>query len=198
MKKLLTLLFAILLIFESTAQESKVNTESVILDNLATFIIENFNVDSETQKNIIFLIESYASDFNVEDKIILKHALKLLSKRTEENDLVSIAFYSYLNGIALEQVKSNNLKKLLYTIEHPKQSVDTSKHDGIALAYEFAKENFEEDLDNLVVLVRIPNRKKANKYDNIADANNQQKKKNNSIVITAIALLPELIAVIKD
>ncbi|WP_179345168.1 vWA domain-containing protein [Winogradskyella ursingii] len=198
MKTLLIFSF-LLLSVKGQSQEKNIETESVTLDNLITFIVENYSVDDDTTatKNITFLIETYGEQFNTEDKVILKQAFKLFSKRVSENDRVSIVSYSNMNGIALKQAEGIDIKKMLYVIEHPKQSIKTIEKDGIELAYEFTKENFVEEAENSVVMVRIPNRS-SEPVTTTNVQNTKTKKKSNSVVLTAIALLPEIIAVIKN
>lgn len=198
-KTLFTIALALMLSIASHSQEKNIETESVTLDNLITFIVEHYsiNADSTETKNITFLIETYSDNFNIEDKVTLKQAFKLFSKRVTEDDLISIVVYSNFNGIALNQAKATDVKKLLYVIEHPKSSVKTFEEDGIELAYEFTKENFVEDSENSVVMIRLPNRKP--EVSNATDTNKKAtKRKSNAVVLTAIALLPELIAVIKN
>ena len=198
------MLFIIVLVFmtstASHSQEKNIETESVTLDNLITFIVEHYAIvtDSTETKNITFLIETYADSFNIEDSVILKQAFKLMSKRFTGRDLISIVTYSNFNGIALNQIKGTDIKKLLYVIEHPKSSVKTFEDDGIELAYEFAKENFIEDSENSVVMIRIPNRKSVVVKTESTEAKITSNKKSNAVVLTALALLPEIIAVIKD
>tara|TARA_R100001369_G_scaffold14013_2_gene28393 strand:+ start:22461 stop:23030 length:570 start_codon:yes stop_codon:yes gene_type:complete len=184
----------------SNAQEKNIETESVTIDNLITFIVEHYNTktDSTKTKNIIFLIETYADNFNTEDSVILKQAFKLLTKRVTSDDIISIVTYSNFNGIALNKAEATDIKKLLYVIEHPKSSVKTFEEDGIELAYQFTNENFVEDSENSVVMIRMPNRKPRFAKTEIADTNTKTKPKSNAVVLTAIALLPELIAIIKD
>jgi len=135
MKTTATFVFALILSIASYSQEKNIGTESVNLDNLITFIVENYSIqtDSTKTKNITFLIETYAEKFNIEDSVILKQAFKLLSKRVTKNDTISIVMHSNFNGIALKQVKATEIKKLLYVIEHPKTSVKTFVDDGIEL-----------------------------------------------------------------
>ncbi len=200
MRKLTTILLVALITWTSTAQEKNIETESVTIDNLITFIVSHYSKqqDSITSRNITFLIETYAEEFNTEDKVILKQAFKLLSKRLTEDDLVSIVMHSNYNGIAVSQAEATDLKKLLYTIEHPKSSVKTFEEDGVELAYEFVKENFIEEATNAVVMIRTPNRKKEAMASTEKEIKNAKKAKSNAVVITALTLLPELIAVIKD
>lgn len=200
MKTLSTLVFALMLSMFSQSQEKNIETESVTLDNLITFIVEHYNVktDSTKTKNIVFLIETYADNFNTEDSVILKQAFKLLAKRVTDQDLISIVTYANFNGVALSQVEATDIKKLLYTIEHPKSSVKILGEDGIEMAYDFAKEHFVESSENAVVMIRIPNRVSEISTTNVTETKAKSKVKSNAVVLTAIALLPEIIAVIKD
>ncbi|WP_339756499.1 hypothetical protein [uncultured Winogradskyella sp.] len=200
MNILFTTTLALMLSIASHSQEKNIETESVTLDNLITFIVEHYSIqtDSTKTKNITFLIETYADSFNTEDSVILKQAFKLLSKRVTEDDLISIVAYSHFNGIALNQTEATGIKKLLYVVEHPKSSVKTFEDDGIELAYEFAKENFIEDSDNSVVMIRIPNRTTEVAKTESKETKITTNRKSNALVLTAIALLPEIISVIKD
>ena len=77
-----------------------------------------------------------------------------------------------------------------------KSSVKEFHDDGIALAYEFANENFMEDAVNTVIMIRNPN---AATIEQATVQNTKAPKvKNNVVLITAMALLPEIISVIKD
>lgn len=200
MKSLFTFTLVLVISIACYSQERNIETESVKLYNLITFIIENYSIelDSTETRNITFLIETYADTFNIEDNVILKQAFKLLSKRLNEADVISIVMYSNFNGIALSQANANDLKKLLYVIEHPKTSVKTFEEDGVELAYNFTKENFIEDAENSVVMIRLPNRTQEVSEAKAQDSDKKVKKNSNVLVLTAIALLPEIISVIKD
>ena len=201
MKTLLTFLLIMSMTFVSPSQELNIQTESVTIDNLLTFVIDYTKApaDSIQNKNTTFLIETYSESFTTEDKVILKQALRLFSNRSGEDDVLSVAMYSALNGIAVNMAETKDLKKLLYAIENPKSSIKTFEDDGIETAYAFTKENFIEDAENTVVMIRIPNRN-SNSVVNASSLNAKQSKKkgNNAVVLTAIALLPEIIAVIKN
>lgn len=200
MKTAATFVLVLMLSVTSHSQEKNIETESVSLDNLITFIVENYSIqtDSTKTKNIIFLIETYAERFNTEDSVILKQAFKLLTKRVTKDDILSIVTYSNFSGIALNQVEATDIKKLLYVIEHLKSSVKTFEDDGIELAYKFAKENFVEDSENSVVMIRIPNRSSELVKTEAVDTKKTTNKKSNAVVLTAIAILPEIIAIIKN
>jgi hypothetical protein len=201
MKALITLILTAFLATTSIAQEMNIETKSVALDNLITFIVENYSVKSEDtesdQQNISFLIQVPETNLSIEDNVILKQAFKLLSNRLTEGDLISIITYSGFNGLALKQVEPNDIKKILHTINNFKSSIKEFHQDGIELAYKYAKENFDEEAINSVVMVRNPNISSESENTSLLPVK-PQKKNNNAVLITAISLLPELLAIIKN
>jgi len=191
-------MFVTLTVTHSKAQEKNIETQSVSIENLISFIVEHYklNVDETSEaKTITFLIQASENN-SIEDAVILKQAFKLLSKRLNEEDKISIVAYSGLNGIALNQSSAKEVKKILYVIDNLKESIKEFHDDGIALAYEHAKENFIENTVNSVVMIRNPNATRTI-ASNVSETKTV-KKKSNAVMLTAIALLPELIAVIKN
>ena len=200
MKMLFTLALVLMVSVTSIAQEKNIETESVALDNLINFMVDNYATDADSipTRNITFLIETYADNFSIEDRVMLKQAFKLLSKRLKEDDSISIVTYSKFSGIALNQTEGTNTKKLLYAIENPRSSITYIEDDGIELAYKIAKKNFTEDTESSVVMVRIPNAKQDVATEEFVKSNRANKTQSNAVVLTAIALLPEIIKVIKN
>jgi hypothetical protein len=182
----------------SQGQEMAIETKSVAIENVISYVIENIDRNSQNDslsvKNITFLIQSSPNGLSIEDKVILKQTFKLVSKRLSEEDHISIIAYSGINGVSLKKTSPKELKKIMHALENFKTSVKELHIDGIELAYNYAKENFEEDAINTVVMIRNPNAANAN----ITQSTAAPKRKNNTILITAIALLPEIISVIKD
>ncbi|SHH48701.1 vWA domain-containing protein [Winogradskyella jejuensis] len=201
MKKLIQLVVLLLVTAQLQSQERRIETESVTLDNLFTFIVDHFEEDGNPQ-NVTFLLKTHKGDFSEEDKFILKQTFKLLSKRLTEDDYISIATYNHYSGIALSKTPATQLKKMLYAIEHPKESIEAFAKDGIEFAYKYANINFEEDYDNKVIMIRLPERKStANNLVNpvaATTATTKQKGNGTAIVLSALALLPEIIQVIKN
>jgi len=198
MKNQITLVLACLLSYFANAQEMAIETKSVAIENIISYVIENIDRNSEQDslslQNMTFLIQSSPNGLSIEDKVILKQAFKLVSKRLSEEDNISIIAYSGINGVALKKTSPKDLKKVMYALENYKSSIKELHEDGIELAYAYAKENFEEDAINTVVMIRNPNAANVIATQSTATP----KKKNNTILITAIALLPEIISVIKD
>ena len=201
--KTLTLILALLVSTMGIAQEKNIETYSVSLENLIPFIVDQYSVvegEEESQtRNITFLIQTSITNLSIEDGIILKQSFKLLSERLSENDLISILTYSGFNGVALNQTSPKNLKKILYTLNHLKESSNEFYEDGIELAYTFTEENFVENALNSVVIVRNPNTVNVTDPKLATQENSaHSKQKNKTVLLTAIAILPEIISVIKD
>ena len=204
MKKLIQCIVLLFAVVQLNSQEQKIETESVTLENLFTFIVDHFEEDGNPQ-NVTFLLKTHSAGFSEEDKFILKQTFKLLSKRLTEDDYLSIATYNNYSGIALQKSKATDLKKMLYTVEYPKESIEAFAKDGIEFAYKYAKVNFEEDYDNKIVMVRLPERKgsaTASIVSNPSMVSNVVPTKNKgtgaAVVLSALALLPEIIQVIKN
>jgi len=148
-KTLFTFAVVLLMSLTSNAQVKNIETESVAIDDLINFMVEQYSIsaDSIPTRNITFLIETYADEFNIEDRVVLKQAFKLVSKRLKDKDSISIGSYSNYSGIVLNKTKATDAKKLLYAVENPKSSIKYIEDNGIELAYKIAKENFTEDVD---------------------------------------------------
>jgi hypothetical protein len=204
MKTLFQFILVLALCNASSAQEKNIETESVAIENLINFMVDQYSSKTDTipKRNITFLIETYADNFNTEDKVMLQQAFKIMSKRLTEEDFVSIVTYSKYNGIVLQQSAATNTKKLVYAVENFRSSINYIEDNGIEVAYRLARENFTEETENSVVMIRVPQTIKEDAVQktktNMAKANNTNNKKSNAVVLTAIALLPEIIKIIKD
>lgn len=204
MKNVITVVVMLGLALQLNSQEQKVTTQSVTLENLITHIIENYNVvkdeadSEEASKHLTFIIETYGNVFNAEDKTLLKQAFKILAKRTSEEDRLSLVAYSKSNGIWLSRVATKDLKKILNAIEYPSKNLKDSESDGISQGYKIANENYSPEGDNTVIMVRLPNRKPKALVQTEQLKPTKNKDNGNAVVLTALTLLPEIIAVIKN
>lgn len=215
MKALTIILVISLFPLKGFTQEQQVETKSVLLDDFISFIAENYELPSMKSEedldeeedveliphNIVFLIETTNKNPSQEDIISLKQAFRFLAKRLSKNDHVSIIAYSGMNGLVLDKTDPTDTKKTLYALDDIKGQIDKSCRDGIAFAYEYLKKSFESDSNNSVVMIRNPNA--ANQHykssaTSMSQDNIKPKGNGTAIVLTAITLLPELIAVIKD
>lgn len=197
MKQLIITIGFILTTYFSGAQDMIIETESVTIDNLIPFIVEKVEPeDSNSPKHFTFLLQTSLSGISKDDKVILKQAFKLLSDRLSEEDYISLLTYSGFSGTALSKSSPKDLKTISFTIEHLKSSVEVLHKNGIEHAYNYAEAHYLVDGINSVVMIRNPKAGRSTE----ASLTTQDKTKSNGNValITAIALLPELISVIKD
>ena len=181
------------------AQKKNISTQSVEIDNLITFVVENYKPTKTTtkkpsaqSKNIVLLLQ-FNNDFSAENKVVLKQSLKLISSRLTKDDHISILTYSGVNGVVLKQTSIIKIKKILSSIVDFNVSIKEMHKDGIDFAYKYADNNFDEDAINSIVMVR-----NSNPTPTASNENQGKKKRNNVLLLTAISLLPEVLAVIKN
>lgn len=197
------------------AQETTLTTKSVKLDNLISFVADNFplqqeNTDEDKEDEedenhlnyqVTFLLETTTSNFSDEDEIILKQAFKFLSDRLNTEDKLSIVVYSGQNGLLLDNQSPKSLKKILHALNDVKKNIIEDYEDGIEEAYSHANTNFNTEAQNILVMVRNPDAKaETSETEEIVEtlkANGAKTKDNSIVLLTAISLLPELIEVIK-
>lgn len=191
--------------FFNHAQNDDVQTKSVLIDNLITFIVEHIETKdsnvTQDPEHLIFLLQTPVGDLNPEDKVIFKQAFKLVSNKLTASDHVSIIAYSGMNGMALNKASAKDLKDLLFTIENLKSSIKDPKRDGMELAYTFAESSNEADGNCTIIMVRNPKTMiaRSDTTNPVQSVNSTDKpNKGNAVLLTAISLLPQLISVIKD
>lgn len=201
MKAQTILLLVMFGIITSKAQVQDIETKSVSINDMINFVAENYasqNEDDVEYNNITFAIQVANSTISTEDLVILKQAFKLLSQRLNEDSSVSIVTYFGFNGIALKQSSVSDLQSINKSLSNLKESIDSFKDDGIELAYQFAKANYDEEAKNTIVIVRNTNVLKvdATTMSKSEIKKIKRKKRNKAILTTAVGLLPELIALI--
>ncbi|WP_028871221.1 hypothetical protein [Psychroserpens burtonensis] len=79
MKNQITLVLVCLFFYVANAQDMAIETKSVSIENVISYVIEtmgkNSEQDSLSSKNITFLIQSAPNGLAIEDKVILKQTL---------------------------------------------------------------------------------------------------------------------------
>jgi len=195
MSKKNLLVFVLLITAFIQAQEKNIKTQSVDIDNLISYVVENYKSKKSsevTPKNIVLLIQ-FNNDFSEEKKIILKQSLKLMSSRLSENDKISILTYYGINGVVMKQTNATKIKKILKSVIDFNESIKEMHKDGIDFAYKYANDHFDEDAINSIIMVR-----NSNHTPIAANSKQGKKKRNNIFLLTAISLLPEVLSVIKN
>lgn len=102
--------------------------------------------------NLVFLMDVSGS-MNSADKLgLVKTSLKLLSKSLRAQDRVSIVVYAGAAGVVLEPTAGNNSLKIEAALDKLHAGGSTNGGAGIQLAYNLAKQNYQPDGINRVIL----------------------------------------------
>ncbi len=201
MKALTILLFVVFGITIGNAQKQSIETQSVSIDNIINFVAQNYDYqDESTQETntITFALQVSNSAIATEDLVILKQAFKLLSERLNEDNTISIITYFGFSGVALKQTSARELNNIYKVLGNLKEKIADFKEDGIELAYQYAKDNYIEEANNTIIIVRNSNASKPDlaKMSLKEKKKIKRKKRNKVILSTAAGLLPELIALL--
>jgi hypothetical protein len=202
MKTLFTLILSTLIIGTSIAKQNDIETKSVEINNLISFVVDNYDAEDLEDRNITFLIQTKNDQVDGENLVMLRQSFKLISERLSENSTLSLVTYNKINGIALPTTSAKEEKLILHTLTDLKGSIAEFYSDGIALGYQHAEQNYNDTMQNIVVMIRMSIKAESDIVDISKDEQNakklKKKQKTNALLITALALLPELINVIKD
>lgn len=198
MKKITTSLFLLFVIVQVKSQENNIFTKTVQLEEFIPFVVNNFpkEIEAEKYRNITFLIPISNLGGVDETSVILNQAFRLLSRRLNEDDMITLIVYSAINGELLKATSATELKKILYALDNVNTSVSELFEDGIQLGYDIANNNFDEDAVNTVVMIRSS--AKANSVNLTPQMTQPKKKKNNLVLLTLLGLAPEIISILKD
>ncbi len=104
------------------------------------------------RSNLVFLLDVSGS-MNQPDKLpLLKSSMKMLLDSLHPDDTVSIVTYAGHTGIALEPTKASNRSTIINAMDHLRAGGGTAGAAGIALAYDMAERNFNDEAVNRVIL----------------------------------------------
>lgn len=102
--------------------------------------------------NLVFLIDVSGS-MNSSDKLpLLKSAFRLLVNELRDEDRVAIVVYAGAAGLVLPPTLGNQKARILEAIDRLEAGGSTAGGAGIQLAYQVARDNFQSEGNNRVIL----------------------------------------------
>ena len=102
--------------------------------------------------NLVFLIDVSGSMSDANKLPLLKSSFKLLVQQLREQDHVAIVVYAGAAGLVLPSTSGADKKKIIEALDHLEAGGSTAGGAGIRLAYQIAKENFNKEGNNRVIL----------------------------------------------
>lgn len=187
----------------------EIGTTMLTLETLITHAADKFPTD-KAQKMYV-LVETDAEGVSTDARFFLEQGVRLLLKRLQPTDQIAIGTYGSDNQTILDFTEVSNTKtifsgmKQLYAVE-----IIDNDGDGIDLAYQYARENYEVDFVNKVIMLRNDS---TSSHRSIAKSRSSKKsakspkeqitastktKLGGAIALTALSILPEILDVIKN
>ena len=102
--------------------------------------------------NLVFLIDVSGSMQSANKLPLVKKSLQLLVQQLREQDRVAITVYAGNAGLVLPSTRGSDKEKIMAAIDGLEAGGSTAGGAGIKLAYKVAKENFNEEGNNRVIL----------------------------------------------
>src|SRR5258706_972618 len=102
--------------------------------------------------NLVFLIDVSGSMMSENKLPLVKKSLLLLVKQLRPQDRVAITVYAGQAGLVLPSTRGSEKEKIMEAINGLEAGGSTAGGAGIKLAYKVAKENFNEEGSNRVIL----------------------------------------------
>ncbi|KAA3631849.1 MAG: DUF3520 domain-containing protein [Bacteroidetes bacterium] len=102
--------------------------------------------------NLVFLIDVSGSMNNANKLPLLQESLNMLVDNLRQKDFVSIVVYAGSAGVVLNPTNGTQKKTIKEAINRLRAGGSTAGGAGIKLAYKLARENFNKDGNNRVIL----------------------------------------------
>ncbi len=121
---------------------------------LAVVALQGKKIASENlpPANLVFLIDVSGSMMEENKLPLVKKSLQLLVKQLRPQDRVAITVYAGNAGLVLPSTRGSEKEKIMEAINSLEAGGSTAGGAGIKLAYKVAKENFNEEGNNRVIL----------------------------------------------
>ncbi len=113
---------------------------------------ESIKSEDLPPSNLVFLIDVSGSMSSSNKLPLLQNAMKIMVRNLRPEDRVAIVVYASSTGLVLESTLASDQNKIINTINNLSAGGSTAGGAGIKLAYKVARENFDEDFNNRVIL----------------------------------------------
>lgn len=109
-------------------------------------------VDNLPPSNLVFLIDVSGSMMSADKLPLVQQSMKLLVDQLREQDKVSIVVYAGAAGTVLPSTSGDEKIKIKDAIDALQAGGSTAGGEGIRLAYKIARQNFNANGNNRVIL----------------------------------------------
>jgi Ca-activated chloride channel family protein len=117
--------------------------------------VQGYDIDRKERPPInLTLLVDVSGSMQDENKLpLVKKALKLLINEMDEKDHVSIAVYAGNAGAVLEPTSGADKQKIMAALDKLEAGGSTAGGEGLRLAYNLAKQNYDKNSVNRVMLM---------------------------------------------
>jgi len=121
---------------------------------LVRVALQGRRIDTEDLQpaNLVFLLDVSGSMSSPDKLPLLKQAFRLLVRGMRPEDHVSIVVYAGASGLVLEPTPGTEKDKILDALDRLQAGGSTAGAEGIQLAYRTARQNFDRNATNRVIL----------------------------------------------
>jgi Ca-activated chloride channel family protein len=113
---------------------------------------KDLNASEIPLSNFVFLLDVSGS-MNQENKLpLVIKSMKMLVNQLKSDDRISIVVYAGRAGVVLNPVRGSEKEEILDALNRLSAGGSTAGGQGILLAYKLAKENFDPEKNNRVIL----------------------------------------------
>ena len=102
--------------------------------------------------NLVYLIDVSGSMSPGNKLPLVKRALQMLARQLEERDRVAIVVYAGSSGLVLPPTRGARAQEIIAALDRLEAGGSTAGGSGIQLAYRVARENFDRNAVNRVIL----------------------------------------------
>ncbi len=103
-------------------------------------------------RNLVFLLDVSGSMLTSDKLPLVKQGLKLLLGELTEKDRISLVVYAGASGLVLPPTSADKKEKIISALDSLEAGGSTNGGAGIELAYKVARENFDKQGINRVIL----------------------------------------------